>query len=139
MVLSCFFRDLRSSQSNFGDVCCRTPIWLCMTCGGFSWTILFYWFNLWYLLDIARPDRSNRSPLCCDPSICSRFLYIFHLTCHILLDTLMNFPPHTYKIFSLYVQSSSYLQFICRLVFSICHNLGLFLFVWSWRWYLVEI
>ena len=90
--------------SNFEAVCCRTPIWLCMTSGGFSWNIYFSWYNLWYLFDRSCTDWYYWSILFWYPYL------VFHLPCHILRYPLMNLSPHTHRIFNsleYYVLNSS--------------------------------
>ena len=101
-----FFHILCLSRLNFGAVYWRASRWLYMTCGGFSWTICFSLYSWWYLLGRSCPDQSDWSPLHSDPSLSSWFLWVFHLPCHIILDTLIELQNYIHRIFALYGQLS---------------------------------
>ena len=127
------------SQSNLGAVDYRTTRWTCMNCGGFAWTLCFSWYNWWYLLDIARLDQYDRSPLCWYPSLGSWFVYVFNLTCHIILDTFMNLPTHTYRLFHSLDNYIFNYGVGVELFARAYHKIDLLSLVWTWKWDLVEI
>ena len=133
------FHILRLSQSNFRAVYCRTLKLLCMTCRGFYWTLCLSLYIPWSMLARACPDRSDSYPLCLYLTLGSWLLEVFCLPCHIILDTLMEFPRNNHMF--LHSLKNYVLNYRVGVDLSdwSCKKVDLFLLVWIWRWVIVEI
>ena len=132
------FHILRLSQYNFRAVYCRTLKLLCMTCRGFYWTLCLSLYIPWSLLARACPDRSDSYPLCLYLTLGSWLLEVFRLPCHIILDTLMEFPRNNHMFLHSLKNYVLNYRVGVDLFSRYCYKLDLLL-VLTWRWDHFEI